>query len=310
MAQNVCTGLASTLRQYNISSSSAAFLDQVFDDYCEQGGSANSKSLGLDLDVVVKAIPLKFKGTSSDNKSAFKNFCSNYQSIRVASTNEDIYERKITAEALATVDTCLRYQASNGVVMTHEVRSLRAIDFYLTRSALSPLKIDGVRVIPNENIQCKGIVDGKSVLFDESSVVTVDPKQSIVCERTPAKLSDGSLYYDEAVITIQTTLDNYSVFLPKETQFPDNIASQISETISELAKGVGELDARTAEFKGIERVQLYQCPTVNPGALGGGAWGYYGCQGQLTSTSQCKTMEFPKEVTSECKPVQKMITLP
>ena len=45
-------------------------------------------------------------------------------------------------------------------------------------------------------------------------------------------------------------------------------------------------------------VAMYQCPSGI--SLGGGAWGYYGCQGQLSSTSQCLTIEYPSAAYSAC----------
>lgn len=47
-------------------------------------------------------------------------------------------------------------------------------------------------------------------------------------------------------------------------------------------------------------VQVYRCPTVNPGALGGGSWGYYGCRGQLATTPTCYTTEYPTNRTDAC----------
>ncbi len=57
-------------------------------------------------------------------------------------------------------------------------------------------------------------------------------------------------------------------------------------------------------------VNMYQCPVVSGGALGGGAWGYYGCQGQITNMTYCGTIEFPKSRTDGCTYVGKMMLQP
>lgn len=50
--------------------------------------------------------------------------------------------------------------------------------------------------------------------------------------------------------------------------------------------------------------QLYQCPALFGGSLGGGAWGYYGCRGQIGYESSCLTIEWPRQLNSSCTPIQ------
>lgn len=45
--------------------------------------------------------------------------------------------------------------------------------------------------------------------------------------------------------------------------------------------------------------QVYQCPP-SPGSIGGGAWGFYGCQGQISTLSYCYTIEYPNAATYPC----------
>jgi hypothetical protein len=47
-------------------------------------------------------------------------------------------------------------------------------------------------------------------------------------------------------------------------------------------------------------MQVYRCPVVGQGALGGGSWGYYGCRGQLTSNASCYTIEYPTNRVDSC----------
>ncbi len=47
-------------------------------------------------------------------------------------------------------------------------------------------------------------------------------------------------------------------------------------------------------------VQVYRCPTLGPGSLGGGTWGYYGCLGQLATTPSCTTIEWSTTRSSPC----------
>ncbi|MFO0612146.1 MAG: hypothetical protein U0414_06150 [Polyangiaceae bacterium] len=51
-------------------------------------------------------------------------------------------------------------------------------------------------------------------------------------------------------------------------------------------------------------VQMYQCP--GPVSLGGGAWGFYGCQNQITNTPTCREIEYPTTQDFPCTPAGKM----
>lgn len=53
------------------------------------------------------------------------------------------------------------------------------------------------------------------------------------------------------------------------------------------------------EMAGVSR-PLYRCPKHYGGTLGGGEWGFYGCEGQLTPQNQCKTIEYPKHQNAAC----------
>ncbi len=52
---------------------------------------------------------------------------------------------------------------------------------------------------------------------------------------------------------------------------------------------------------------MYQCPGVVN--LGGGAWGYYGCQNQITNTPTCREIESPTVQDFPCNPVGKLAIL-
>jgi hypothetical protein len=53
---------------------------------------------------------------------------------------------------------------------------------------------------------------------------------------------------------------------------------------------------------------MYQCP--GPVNLGGGAWGYYGCQNQIQNQASCYEIEYPTTQTYSCAYVGKMCLFP
>ena len=70
----------------------------------------------------------------------------------------------------------------------------------------------------------------------------------------------------------------------------------------------GKLDLVTSSAPappGTTAVPMYQCP--GPVSLGGGSWGYYGCQSQITNTPTCYEIEYPTTKTFNCTPVGTMM---
>ena len=55
-------------------------------------------------------------------------------------------------------------------------------------------------------------------------------------------------------------------------------------------------------------IPMFQCPPSQ--SLGGGAWGFYGCQGQLASTSSCTIIEYPTTQTFSCTAAGSMVLGP
>ena len=49
--------------------------------------------------------------------------------------------------------------------------------------------------------------------------------------------------------------------------------------------------------------QVYQCPASCRGSCNGGAWGYYSCTGQITTSSTCETIEWPCRAACSCVPL-------
>jgi hypothetical protein len=70
---------------------------------------------------------------------------------------------------------------------------------------------------------------------------------------------------------------------------------------------IGKLAVVTATAPaapGTTQIQMYQCPPSQ--SLGGGSWGFYGCQNHLASTPTCTITEYPTTKTLNCAPLGKI----
>jgi hypothetical protein len=72
-----------------------------------------------------------------------------------------------------------------------------------------------------------------------------------VCKRTPKAVTGGD-YYDEGTISIATNVGNYDVFLPHDTKFGVDQASQMNQLIQELQTATaGSIAAVNGRISGI-----------------------------------------------------------
>ena len=235
-AQNLnCGSIAQTLKEYSISTSSSAYLNSVFDNYCEQSGETKSSGFQIGADVVVKAIPIKFTLGATSSDTSMKNFCKNYSSLTQSSEHQTTYEEKIASKALETLDDCLRLSATEGVLVTHGVTNKAALNFFLQASVKNPISFTGLTV--TGPVTCAGQINGKLLTFGAATAITIGKTQNISCKRTSKK--QGSLdVFDEATITLATNYGNYDVLWPRDERLPEDMASGIARSMDTLSAQV------------------------------------------------------------------------
>lgn len=79
---------------------------------------------------------------------------------------------------------------------------------------------------------------------------------------------------------------------------------EIEVTIDGQTKSLNDV------FNGGTNVDVYKCPIGTNGWHPGGDWGYYGCQGQLTTNPICTNIESPNYQTRNCTYLGKMRIYP
>ncbi|TDP74072.1 hypothetical protein [Roseateles toxinivorans] len=301
LAQNLqCPDIAKTLKEYSIDSSSSNFLNSVFSQHCQQDGSKKSSSAGIGLDAVVKAIPIKFTGSYGSSDDAFTNFCKSYASYSTASSNNDSYKETISIKALDTIDQCLRLQSS-GVQLTHIVTNVEAMSFYMRSSVTTTFELQGIQT--TGNVKCTGQIKGHTKTFDQAVSATIKATQSFSCTRQATNKPTGAKLFDEATVTVLTNQGNYAVLWPRDERQSIDMATDIDKRITSVAADLSLAKTALQTLTGAKPVVVYQCPIGTQGWNPGGAWGYYGCQGQITTNSNCTNIEYPNNQTLNCTPI-------
>ena len=210
------------LREYSIRTSSTTYLNSIHSRYCDSSSNLRSGSENFGLEAVVKQLPVKLTGGSSSATEAIRNFCKSYQSSTTDLNDDYLYQEKIIQRAYDSFEQCLLI-ANTGVTLTHTVRSLKNMDFYLAAGLARPVTLNGIS--STDNVSCTGIVNGELETFNPETVVVVDGNTSlnISCVRTPVADGNGGELFEEATVTLLTNVGkngNYGAFWPADTRMP------------------------------------------------------------------------------------------
>lgn len=88
--------------------------------------------------------------------------------------------------------------------------------------------------------------------------------------------------------------------------FSDSV-SQLMTRMTGIEGKYSDLSNRVAAIEGLKSVTVYQCPKGTEGWNPGGAWGYYGCQGQITTSASCINIEYPHQQPRNCTALGQML---
>lgn len=76
----------------------------------------------------------------------------------------------------------------------------------------------------------------------------------------------------------------------------DGVLLDITQRTKGLAQSIRKIETAPTVF-------VYQCPNGTQGWNPGGAWGSYGCTGQITTNSTCSNIEYPHVQVLSCTPL-------
>jgi len=220
------------LREYDIQNESQASQNSIFDHYCEQDGSSKQNNIGGSLDVVVKAIPIGLKLNSQSSEEQMRSFCKSYSAVSHSGRTSNSYKETIANKAYDSFDKCVAL-VSRGVSVEHNVVNRQTTSFFLRSGVNVPLEVRGVMAV---NAKCSGQrPDGSGVLNygQDTRVKLGTDTLGFTCSRT-TQTQDGKMIYPEGTITITTNFENYDVFLPRDEQLPENLASNLQTQIAAL----------------------------------------------------------------------------
>ena len=226
------------LREYDIDKRSVVYLNSIHDRYCDAQNSVKSRGAGISLDAVVETIPLGLAGDYSSNEEAMRNFCRNYESDTFIQSGSLRMQERIIERAYDSFDSCISI-AAEGIRVTHSIRNIEAMDFYIASIRARPVTLNGMGI--SDNVTCSSVFKGEQLsseeLKNEQHIIAVTETMSINCERTPSLTEAGDELFEEATITLFTDVGsngNYGVYWPQDSKLAPNKASEIQQVLEDL----------------------------------------------------------------------------
>lgn len=175
--------------------------------------------------------------------------------------------------------------------------------------------ISGVIVSPQDAAKCLVMNEGRTD-SDLSKLVGKELHSgstiTLICNRQADPLSSSASQkrFSGGFLGLSTIDDTAEVPLIAYSRppLPQPVAETLTANVGALGADVKTLREDLLKLRSsVSSIPFYQCPEFGGhSTLGGGSWGFYGCQGQLTSQATCVVMEFPKSQYYACTPVGKL----
>lgn len=174
---------ASATRNIKTNERQASELLYFFNKHCESNGEVSSSSTGINLEAVVKAIPMKFGAENSNAQQKLSEFCKIGTSLSTQWENESSYSSTVTVPSLVNFNECIALQ-NKGVRITHATQEPTSVMITGDRTDANLIYIDAATF---NNMTCTSASfssSGNKEDFDGSKRLRVpDTGFNISCQR-------------------------------------------------------------------------------------------------------------------------------
>lgn len=272
-------------------------------NFCSEYKKSGSSGASTNAGASYKFISASFGQSSMSTDEVASKVCSANSGESASSDAYKQYVETIATGAYQAYETCVKFKGDNDLRFDVDIASVLPKEFTIvigyaqavqgaTKSELTYSASNGVtctwngKATNNTSLKAPGSVPVKCTRTDQS--------KPAYARFTRTNGVGGSLTipwpaYDANGVPIATL---------------ETMKIQLTGLQSSLNGVQKQLTAMTPTGKQV----VYVCPNgkspgVNPG---GGAWGYYGCQGQITTQGTCSNIEYPWSEIRPCTPIGQM----
>ena len=293
--------LTYSARNYSVETADVGAALKVYDQYCENDQARSGMNFNAGLDTVIKAVPVKFSLGSGSTEERTKYFCKTFDSDY---KKRESYYRSVSSVVNETTNAWLACKtlAGQGVLFRPKIAQTQIV-IEVARTNSSPASVQGITYDTNLLSCTVPDSDGskKRVTADGNTTKALsDSYWPITCVRKP-QVQKNENVYPKVDISIGTTKGAFLLPVDADAIYPYQWSSDLQRQMTNNSEALKALSSRTTEDQAI---QVYQCPKgFAPGFVNNGAWGYYGCQGQITTSPTCESIAYPNQQTQNCTPI-------
>lgn len=230
-------------------------LNTIYDNYCQASGETKNSHSAVDFEAVIKKIPTKFAGSTGSSTERVNKFCREYNEVRYQEQNLNLGVDTVSVAALEQYNICRSIERENGVRITHSTAVPGAITVQFTFLEQNRyLRLEHVASGPNLTCGTTAI-DGNWTQL-EKKAYEFRQTFSILCERSGEAKKDGSTNYRATWLEIGTNFGPYSIPMPMDNVYNNELASASTEKIEglnkQLSENVAKLSAAETKISTLE----------------------------------------------------------
>ncbi|WP_275183458.1 hypothetical protein [Citrobacter freundii] len=272
-------------------------------EYSKGSSSGNSSSYGASF----KFLSASFGSSNVTAEQVASKYCS---ASDIRKSNKDVYKNyieTISPEAYSAYQQCLEMK-NQEVIFDINTASILPDAFAMSVGFASGVSASSSATLlysASDGISCKWDDNtDRKIQISTGSTAVLDCRRSDHNKRGFIKV-------------LRTDKSNKSLTIPWQAYDdkgnPIDLMLSLQQRIDTLNGQVISLNeesqSTSSKVDKIENesvVEVYQCPNGSDGWGPGGAWGFYGCQGQITTESTCLNIEYPHKQTRQCLKLGKM----
>jgi hypothetical protein len=234
----VCLAMVSdAAHNVAVDTSSSSYYHMYYQNYCNEDGSTNDSAIAASGSAVIDAVPVGLKGSSSDKKAQWSQFCKTEHDISFGTSSNYSYQSLVVSQALASANQCLSIVKDHAYTMTYKIMTPDTLVVNFGIPSGQNITIHGVKT--DESIKCTGsnLAQSGSFVYKEGVGQTVSAtygSTSISCVRKPFSSMGGTSFYQQAAVEVDTNVGQLNIFWPQQTVLPLTTASDIESEINAL----------------------------------------------------------------------------
>ena len=255
-----------------------ASLNTVYDSHCQRDGRVRKFRWDSSLGVTYEKIPINMTGNAKAEEDKIRNFCKFYSSLRYEEARSRVGTSTVVVEALANYNACKEIESEAGVTISHQFAEPHSVVVNFNfRGSTRVMAVQGVVTSPNLScVSNRAKTAGKGDTLNAKSRFEERANFTILCTRSGRKNAKGATDFEPASLAIATNVASYTISMPADSVYGNQLASDATARIDQLTATVKELSQKEQELEALKKkigslkveAKLFVISSVNPGAAG------------------------------------------